>query len=104
LKELLDLKQKHANVEEARAGVREAKQAVIRAEEANQILRATQKLASESAIQTIQGTKQNRALMIFTIVTIIFVRIQKSKYCLDREELLTKCDSCHWGSSLRSLG
>ena len=73
LKELLDLKQKHANVEEARAGVQEAQQAVIRAEEANQILKATQQLAREAKEQTIQGTKQSRSLMIFTIVTIIFV-------------------------------
>jgi Mg2+ and Co2+ transporter CorA len=81
LKELLDLKQKHANVEEARAGVREAKQAVVRAEEANKILAATQKLSKESALQTIQGSKQNRSLMIFTIVTIIFVRIRKTVDC-----------------------
>lgn len=73
LKELLDLKQKHANVEEARAGVLEARQAVIRAEEANNILLATRDLAQQSALQTIQGNKQNRALMLFTIVTIIFL-------------------------------
>jgi len=83
LKELLDLKQKHANVEEARAGVQEAQQAVIRAEEANQILKATQQLAREAKEQTIQGTKQSRSLMIFTIVTIIFVssifRIHENK-------------------------
>jgi Mg2+ and Co2+ transporter CorA len=72
---LLDLKQKHANVEEARAGVLEARQAVIRAVEANNILLATRDLAQQSALQTIQGNKQNRALMIFTIVTIIFVRL-----------------------------
>ena len=58
---------------EARAGVQ-------RAEEANKILAATSKLAAESAEQTKQGvkqaeesSKQNRSLMIFTIVTIIFV-------------------------------
>jgi Mg2+ and Co2+ transporter CorA len=79
LKDLLDLKQKHANIEEARAGVREAKQAVIRAEEANKILIATQKLSEHSALQTIQGNKQNRSLMIFTVVTIIFVRIKNPK-------------------------
>jgi Mg2+ and Co2+ transporter CorA len=77
LKELLDLKQKHANVEEARAGVLEARQAVIRAVEANKILLATRDLAQQSALQTIQGNKQNRALMLFTIVTIIFVRIKR---------------------------
>jgi hypothetical protein len=73
LKELLDLKQKHANVSEARA-------AVLRAEEANLILSATNGLAEQSALQTAQGVyqaeltaKQNRSLMIFTIVTIIFV-------------------------------
>lgn len=70
LKELLDLKQKHANVSEARAGV-------LHAEEANLILNATRKLFEESAKQTIQGSKQNRSLMIFTIVTIIFVRISR---------------------------
>ncbi|KAE9377252.1 hypothetical protein N431DRAFT_542622 [Stipitochalara longipes BDJ] len=80
LKELLDLKQKHANVEEARAAVREAKQALIRAEETNNILAATKKLNEQAVKQTEQGakqaeltTKQNRSLMIFTIVTIIFL-------------------------------
>jgi len=80
LKELLDLKQKHANVSEARAGVLEAKQALIRAKEANDILTATMRLSEESKEQTKQGvkqaeatSKQNRSLMIFTIVTIIFV-------------------------------
>jgi Mg2+ and Co2+ transporter CorA len=58
---------------EARAGVQ-------RADEANKILKATSLLAEESAVQTRQGvkqaeesSKQNRSLMIFTIVTIVFV-------------------------------
>jgi hypothetical protein len=71
LKELLDLKQKQANVSEARAGV-------LRADEANMILKETRRLFEESAKQTIQGSKQNRSLMIFTIVAIVFVRIPLS--------------------------
>jgi hypothetical protein len=83
LKELLDLKQKHANVSEARAGV-------LRAEEANMILAATQKLWEESAKQTIQGSKQNRSLMIFTIVTIIFVRFVPFPISLSKGILLCR--------------
>jgi Mg2+ and Co2+ transporter CorA len=59
---------------------------VQRAEEANNILAATSKLAAESAEQTKQGvkqaeesSKQNRSLMIFTIVTIIFVSDESLK-------------------------
>jgi hypothetical protein len=60
----------------------EAKQAILRAEETNKILAYTSQLAEQSAKQTEQGVKQasetakqNRSLMIFTTVTIIFVRI-----------------------------
>jgi len=73
LEELLDLKQKHANIAETRA-------AISRAEETNKILKVTNQLAEQAAKQTQQGVeeaeqslKQNRSLMIFTIVTIIFV-------------------------------
>lgn len=51
-----------------------------RAEETNKILKYTSQLAQEAGEQTKQGvkeaeisSKQNRSLMIFTIVTIIFV-------------------------------
>jgi len=53
---------------------------VRRAEETNKILEYTSQLAKEAGEQTKQGvkeaeisSKQNRSLMIFTIVTIIFV-------------------------------
>jgi len=75
LKDLLDLKQRHANVEEAR--------------QANNILLATQDLAQQSALQTIQGNKQNRALMIFTIVTIIFVSLRALSSILRNNMALT---------------
>jgi len=98
LKELLDIKQKHANVSEANAGV-------LRTEEANIILDTTRKLSEESAKQTIQGSKQNRSMMIFTIVTIIFVRISRLEIPVrdEKGKLLMRYASYYWDSSLLSL-
>jgi Mg2+ and Co2+ transporter CorA len=82
LKELLDLKQKHANIYEARSAVNRTEESndILEATkklalESTQILKATQDLATESAEQTRQGAAQNRSLLIFTIVTIVFVSV-----------------------------
>ena len=51
--DLLDLKQKQANIQEARSA---------------------RKMAEQSAKQAESAAKQGRTVMLFTVVTIIFVR------------------------------
>jgi len=73
LNHLLDLKQKQANVSEALSARRQAEQAYSQAKDAKDLTKQSLDQATAARKQAYETTRQGRTVLVFTVITIIFV-------------------------------
>lgn len=73
LNHLLDLKQKQANVSEALSARKQAENTTHHAENASESARKSMGLAELANEQSQETARQGKTVMLFTVITIIFV-------------------------------